>query len=280
MKRFVGMGLIFLLASMAAASCTSAAPKQNPGRPQCNVTCDDPAKPFCDPTTQACYGCVTADNCVSDSNGGACVEPGKFCGCTNDGDCMASTIGGHCFTDTHKCGCATGNDCLNNAAGPACVSATHACGCGADKDCVSAAAPHCDAATGVCGQCFTDAQCTDPDRAACKTIDHTCIGCNVDTDCAKSSQGRHCQSNSCSCMEGDCASSARGSSCLMPESGGYPSCGCQEGMDTTECAMSPFGPHCVPPSTPTAVASCGCTLDTDCAATQKCDPPTRRCVAM
>lgn len=151
-----------------------------------STDCQDAAKPFCDPTTNACRSCSTDADCTTTPNtpaclNGACTE----CALTNRTRCMTMAGKPVCLIPPGACGCNTNADCPVTA--PTCDPTTKACksGCKTDPDCAATpATPACSVASGTCVECTTGntSKCVAP-KPACDIAASKCVECLAATDC-------------------------------------------------------------------------------------------------
>jgi hypothetical protein len=191
-------------------------------------------RPFCDPSTFRCVGCLDGSDCddgapLCDPRRHACVS------CTSDAECAG---GERCEPTSGVCvACVVTTDCAGVGV---CDPVAHACvECVGDADC-DAGRPICDAASQTCVQCVGDLDCP-LDQPFCDPAIGRCSGCRMDADCLSSvCSGGTCLPPTCSdgtCPTFDCASEVSCSSGM-----------CSYRVDDTACddGIACTSNHCDP----------------------------------
>ncbi|MCA9618759.1 MAG: hypothetical protein KC731_07050 [Myxococcales bacterium] len=188
-------------------------PENHECAPSCetNGDCQQDDAPLCDPTSGACVGCLSAQDCggetpVCSPISGQCAE------CASASDCGAAQP--HCELDVGRCreclldshcgfgercredhciaDCQNDADCANNEGRPLCDVPSGQCvSCLTDLDC-GVAAPICTPG-GRCVLCQTDSDCMDPELPICKDSDE-CVQCTEDNHC---DPGFQCKGQQC-----------------------------------------------------------------------------------
>lgn len=183
--RLVSISIVLAVVSLAAACkqtnalycCTEASCDEI-------VTCDDPARPFCDH-----QGEFPAANGV----GHTCIGDPLQTECDGPADC---TTAERPFCVDNVCvQCEDAADCTAEAA---VCSDAHLCeACTLDTDCEDRAGEtRCFTDDGVCVACLEAADCTAATAPVCDDADHACRGCRGNAECA---------SEVCMVDSGECA---------------------------------------------------------------------------
>ncbi len=222
------------------------------------------ATPVCDPVAHTCRACAANSECGSTApvcSMGACV----LCTATMASACAANADGHACMQPspgTYFCGCANDADCGDARSGRVCDGATRRCVSG----CATAMSRN---------GCPAGQFCTSSDA----TVGMCTTSCNFDTDCVASMASRpHClrasagMANACvECTtDAHCASRTDGRTRCV---GAMNTCAQCNPAAADSCAGNASGSACL------GTGLCGCTSDSNCTASQRCDTATSACVA-
>ncbi len=220
-----------------------------------------------------CKQCSATNKTACTGTKPACVIATATCGCNTNSDCPSSTP--LCDGATKTCipGCTTNADCGGST--PICDTTSKLCrACASDTDC-SGATPACHTTGTFAGQCkecsATKTTLCTGSKPACLTATATC-GCNASSECPTTAPSCNPSSKICTTgcfVDADCKTPGL---LVCDTATGTPG-SCVECTDAkkTACTATGVGAACLTSKT------CGCTVDTDCAAPNTCDKTTSKC---